>query len=74
MPCNQHGFYPVLYTVKETGTERTVPGPTSCQRMTWHSDRDKFVYPINAFILGARYVPKTILGAGDTEIKDTGAL
>lgn len=66
---------PCLFYVKETGPERTVPGPYQGRHWrAWHSDRNKFMYPINAFVLGVSYVPKTILGAGDTKVKDSGAV
>lgn len=47
---------------------RVVPGRGGA----WHSDRD--LYPINTFILGACDAPKIVLGAGDTEMEDSGAV
>lgn len=69
------GFYPIYIQLrKQAQRGHCLVSRHVRQLVAWHSDRDKFMYPINAFILGAYYVPKTILGAGDTKMKDTGAL
>lgn len=44
------------------------------QWRAWHGGQDKLMYAVDTYLLGIYYVPKAILGSGDTKMKGSGAV